>query len=115
MSDNINLSVLFTSSILVGGFILQFIAIWIAVKMFQRSLKKDNEEKIGTKLDEKVFIDFKCDQNNKFKRMEADITTLIATNNEQHKELKSDFINKVTDFKEYVKLGFESLEKLITK
>lgn len=113
MSDNITLSVFFAGTLLVGGFLIQVVLLWIAFRKLQQSMQKDNETKINAKLGVERFNEFKEDQNQKFAKMDSDIKILVETNNDRHKELKSDFIAKVDDFRKYVELGFKGLEKLI--
>jgi len=90
MSDNLSLSVFLSSSILVGGFILQFIGIWIAVRMFQRSLKKDNEDKFELKLDTTVFNEYKKNAEKMNATITEDIKTLDEKNTISHFRLSEE-------------------------
>jgi len=115
MSDNLSLSVFLSSSILVGGFILQFVGIWIAVRMFQRSLKKDNEDKFELKLDTTVFNEYKKNAEKMNATITKDIEYRDAANWRAHGEMRADTESHLTQLTNLIKSIDENVKILISK
>jgi preprotein translocase subunit SecF len=113
-----------SSFLAIIGLIINISVLLIAFKQFKKSIEKDNNERFDKKLDIVVFKDFKeehkcqsetieINNSKSHAEMKAEISMMTINNNEAHKQLKADFIDKVNDFKEYVNLGFNSIEKKI--
>ena len=72
-----------TETLLIGGFIIQVIIVWISILKFKESAKAKIEKQIKSKVDKELF-------DQKFDAINDKIDTLIETNKGSHGRMKTD-------------------------
>jgi flagellar biosynthesis/type III secretory pathway M-ring protein FliF/YscJ len=95
-------------SFIIGGFLLNLVAVWIAAITFKRSIQKDNQEVLDKKADEEDLRKLEKDMGNKIECYEIG-------NNENHRELKSEIVLSEKRSREDYHRGIDQLANLINQ